>query len=1163
MLKEATLPTVTLDDKYTLERGRIYLSGVQALVRLPLMQRAKDRKAGLNTGGFISGYRGSPLGNYDSALWRAKSHLQAENIRFEPGLNEDLAATAVWGSQQVGLFPGADVQGAFGIWYGKGPGVDRSVDALKHANAAGTSRFGGVLALAGDDHGCQSSTLAHQSEQVFQAAMIPILNPSTVQEYLDFGLYGFALSRFSGCWIGFKAISETAESSASIDVDPDRLQFVSPIDFDAPQGGVHIRWPDPPLEAEARLHGPKMLAVAAFARANPIDHVVLDSPAPRLGILTTGKAYLDVRQALADLGLNDQRCKELGLRIYKVGLTWPLEVEGARRFADGLADVLIVEEKHGFIEQQFVHALYNMDASRRPSVVGKRAENGAPLLPSQGELSPSMVARAIVSRLDRLGASSQALAQRVARLESFELVAATPQIKSQRAPFFCSGCPHNTSTVLPEGSRAMAGIGCHSMAMWMPTRNTETVTHMGAEGANWIGQAPFTREKHVFQNLGDGTYTHSGLLAIRAAAVAKVNITYKILYNDAVAMTGGQSAEGSFTVPQIANQVAAEGAARVAIVSDEPGKYAGVTGLPAGSTIHDRQELDAVQRELRDVPGLTVLIYDQTCAAEKRRRRKRGQYPDPSKRVFINNLVCEGCGDCSTKSNCVSVRPLETELGRKRTIDQSNCNKDFSCVNGFCPSFVTVHGAEPRKARKPTTAAAQNPFAAIPEPSPVALNEPYNVLVTGIGGTGVITLGAILGMAAHLEGKGCTALDFTGLAQKNGAVMSHLRIAPSPEDLSVTRIPVGGANLLIGCDMVVAAGPQALSRLENGVSRAVVNTALVPTAAFVMDGDVDFETQRIFSTLRKTVGDERLSLIDGSGIATALMGDSIATNLFMLGFAFQQGLLPVGLAALEKAIEINGAAVDANKRTFAWGRLAAHDPDQVTAAVRPSTVPQELPRSLAERIKYRADFLARYQDAAYAARYSDLITRVREAEFRCAPGRTDLGEAAALSLFKLMAIKDEYEVARLYTDGSFIADLERQFEGDYKLEFHLAPPLLAKRDAVSGHLKKRSFGPWVFRAFGLLSRLKGLRGGPLDIFGYTAERKMERDLLTHFEGLLDRLLARLTPENYVVAVELAKIPQTIRGFGHIKERSVMAARALEADLLTTFENPSRLKVAAE
>jgi indolepyruvate ferredoxin oxidoreductase len=1160
MLKEAT---VSLEDKYTLERGRIYLSGVQALVRLPLMQRARDRKNGLNTGGFISGYRGSPLGNYDSALWRARSHLVAENIRFEPGLNEDLAATAVWGSQQVGLFPGAEVQGVFGIWYGKGPGVDRSVDALKHANAAGTSRFGGVLALAGDDHGCQSSTLAHQSEQVFQAAMMPILNPSTVQEYLDFGLFGFALSRFSGCWIGFKAISEAAESSASIDVDPDRLQFVTPADFEAPVGGLHIRWPDPPLDAEARLHGPKMAAVAAFARANPVDRLVLDSPQARFGILTTGKAYLDVRQALAELGLNEERCRDLGLRVYKVGLTWPLEVEGARNFARGLADVLVVEEKQGFIEQQFTQALYNMDASHRPSVVGKRSENGAELLPSKGELSPTLVARAIVSRLARMGIDSQALAQRVARLESFELVATTPQIKSVRSPFFCSGCPHNSSTVVPEGSRAMAGIGCHSMAMWMPARRTDLVTHMGAEGVNWIGQAHFTREKHVFQNLGDGTYTHSGLLAIRAAAVAGVNITYKILYNDAVAMTGGQSAEGSYNVPQIAAQVAAEGARRIVIVSDEPGKYGAVSGLPAGVTVHDRSDLDAVQRELRDIPGLTILIYDQTCAAEKRRRRKRGQFPDPQKRVFINHQVCEGCGDCSVKSNCVSVRPLETELGRKRTIDQSSCNKDYSCLNGFCPSFVTVHGGKLRKAEKKAARIADDPFAALPEPPPLALNEPYNVLVTGIGGTGVITLGAILGMAAHLEGKGCTALDFTGLAQKNGAVMSHLRIAPAPEDLSVTRIPVGGANLLIGCDMVVAAGAQALSRLENGVSRAVINMSLVPTASFVADGNVDFEERQIFEALRAAVGGKGLDLVDGARIATALMGDSIATNLFMLGFAFQKGLVPVGLAALERAIEINGTSVDANKQTFAWGRLAAHDPARVEAAIAPNVVPLEVPKSVEARVVYRADILTRYQDAAYAESYRNLVSRVRDAEMRCIPGSTALWEAAALGLFKLMAIKDEYEVARLYTDGAFLADLQRQFEGDYRLEFHLAPPLLAKRDAASGHLRKRAFGPWMFRLFGLLAKLRGLRGGAFDIFGYTAERRMERQLRMDYQGLLERLIAGLTPENHAVAVELAKLPETIRGFGHVKERHAATAREREADLIAKFDDPSLLKVAAE
>lgn len=1163
MLNEAVLHEVTLDDKYVVERGRIYLSGIQALVRLPLMQRQRDQLAGLNTGGFISGYRGSPLGNYDTALWRAKSHLVAHNVHFEPGLNEDLAATSVWGSQQVGLFPGANVQGVFGIWYGKGPGVDRSVDALKHANAAGTSRFGGVLALAGDDHGCQSSTLAHQSEQVLQAAMMPILNPSTVQEYLDFGLYGFALSRFSGCWVGFKAISETAESSASIDVDPNRMQFVTPTDFDMPPGGLHIRWPDPPLEAEARLHGPKMRAVAAFARANPIDRIVLDAPGPRFGIVTTGKAYLDVRQALADLGLNDEQCKTLGLRIYKVGLTWPLEVEGARRFADGLTDILVVEEKQGFIEHQLVQALYNMDAGHRPSIVGKRNEAGAPLLPSEGELSPTLVARAIVSRLEKLGASSAQLLQRVARLESFEAVATAPQIKSQRSPFFCSGCPHNTSTVLPEGSRAMAGIGCHAMVNGIPARNTQTITHMGAEGTNWIGQAPFTSEKHVFQNLGDGTYTHSGLLAIRAASAAKVNITYKILYNDAVAMTGGQSAEGGFTVAQIAAQVAAEGAARVVIVSDEPGKYAGTSSFPMGTTTHDREELDAVQRELREIPGLTVLIYDQTCAAEKRRRRKRGQFPDPAKRIFINQRVCEGCGDCSSKSNCVSVKPLETEMGRKRVIDQSNCNKDFSCVNGFCPSFVTVHGGALRKGRKPETASAADPFTLLPMPTPRPLTEPYNVLITGIGGTGVITLGALIGMAAHLEGKGCTALDFTGLAQKNGAVMSHLRIAPHPEDLSVTRIPVGGANLLIGCDIVVAAGAQALSRLENGVSRAVINTTLVPTAAFVTDGDVDFEMAAMLKMLTNAVGANRLDLLDGSRMATALMGDSIATNLFMLGYAFQKGLLPLGLAALEKAIEINGAAVDANKRTFAWGRLAAHDPARIEATIQPDRAIEPAQRTLAERIQLRIDFLTNYQDATYAGRYRDFVARIQSIETQRTPGRTDLTEAVALSLFKLMAIKDEYEVARLYAEEPFIADLERQFEGDYKLEFHLAPPLLAKRDAQTGHLKKQTFGPWVFKVFKVLARLRGLRGTRFDVFGYTAERRMERQLLSDFETMLEQLVATLSPGNHAIAVELAQLPQSIRGFGHVKERNVEAARAREVNLRAAFNNPAVLTMAAE
>ena len=781
------LMEVGLDDKYRLDAKRIFLSGTQALVRLPMLQRERDRAAGLNTAGFISGYRGSPLGMYDHALWRAKSFLKQHDIEFAPGLNEDLAATAVWGSQQVGMFPGAKVDGVFGIWYGKGPGVDRSIDALKHANSAGTSPNGGVIALAGDDHGCQSSTLAHQSEQVFAAALMPVVNPATLQDYLDLGILGFALSRYSSCWVGFKAISETVESSASIVSDPDRIKIIMPDDFEMPPGGLSIRWPDAPMDQERRLHGPKMQAVAAFTRANRFDRIVLDSKPARLGIMATGKAYLDLRQALADLGITDAEAQALGLRIYKVALTWPLEESGAKAFAEGLQDVLVVEEKRGFIEDQLLRILYNVDASMRPSVVGKRDETGAMLLPSEGELTPTMVAAAVVARLRKLGHRSPGLEQRLAKLEAFDRPAeGVGAAKLQRTPYFCSGCPHNTSTKIPEGSRAMAGIGCHGMALSVPNRRTQTISHMGAEGVTWIGQAPFTSEQHVFQNLGDGTYTHSGLLAIRAAAASGVNITYKILYNDAVAMTGGQPAEGGLTVSQIAHQVSAEGAKRLVIVSDEPEKYPS-NYFPSGATVHHRRELDAVQRELREVKGLTVLIYDQTCAAEKRRRRKRGLYPDPDKRIFINERVCEGCGDCSVVSNCVSVQPLETEFGRKRRIDQSNCNKDFSCIEGFCPSFVTVHGGKLRKADR-TAADPSALFADLPVPAVPALDGAYNILVTGIGGTGVITIGALLGMAAHVEGLACSTLDFTGLSQKNGAVMSHVRIAPSADDLANVRI---------------------------------------------------------------------------------------------------------------------------------------------------------------------------------------------------------------------------------------------------------------------------------------------------------------------------------------------------------------------------------------
>jgi indolepyruvate ferredoxin oxidoreductase len=1144
-----------LEDKYTLQSGRIYLSGIQALVRLPLMQRARDRAAGLNTAGFISGYRGSPLGGYDSALWGAKALLEANDVRFQPGLNEDLAATAVWGSQQVGLFPGAKVDGVFGIWYGKGPGADRSLDVLRHANWAGTSPRGGVLAVTGDDHGAQSTTTAYQCEQVFEAAMIPLLNPASLQDYLDLGLLGFALSRFSGCWVAFKAASEAVDSSASVAVDPQRVAVTIPDDFAMPPGGLHIRWPrgamDWAVEQERRLHGPKLAAVQAFAHANAFDRVVINTPQPRLGIITTGKAYLDVRQALAELGITDERAAALGLRVYKVGLSWPLEPHGALAFAQGLADLLVVEEKRGFIEHQLVRLLYNTEAARRPSVVGKADETGAILLPSTGELTPTMVARAIVARLKRVGADTAPFDERLARLEAFERPA--PATRLARTPFFCSGCPHNTSTRVPEGSRAMAGIGCHSMAMFMPDRHTATLTHMGGEGANWIGQAPFTSERHVFQNLGDGTYAHSGLMAIRAAAAASVNITYKILYNDAVAMTGGQPVEGAMTVPQIAQQVLAEGARRVVVVAEQPEKYAGVA-LPVGVVVRPRENLDTVQRELRDIAGLTALVYDQTCAAEKRRRRKRGRYPDPDQRVIINELVCEGCGDCSVKSNCISVVPVETEFGRKRRIDQSSCNKDFSCLKGFCPSFVTISGATPRRLNAQATNEAL--FAGLKEPPPAALHRPYSILVTGIGGTGVVTLGALLAMAAHLEGKGCTVLDISGLAQKNGAVMSHVRLAPNPDDLNAVRIAAGGADLLLGCDVVVAAGAAALPRIAPGVTRAIINSHLQPTAAFVLNPDVDLETATMLAAIIAAAGQPPTDVIDATGLAAALMGDAIAANLFMLGYAFQKGGVPLRLDAIERAIELNGVAVEANKRSFAWGRLAADDRAQVEALVggaRPNAGAAQ-PESLDRLIERRAAFLKDYQNIAYAQRYRAAVVAVRSAEATRARGCSGLAEAAVRNLFALMAYKDEYEVARLYSDGAFAKRLQQQFDGDFTIQYHLAPPLLASRDPTTGEPLKRTFGPWLGRVFKLLAGLRPLRGTVLDIFGYTQERRMERRLIADYEATLRELAATLDPGNHALAVEIASLPAKIRGYGHIKARNAETAKACEAELLALWRS---------
>jgi len=1156
------LAAVTLDDKYVLDKGRIYLTGTQALVRLPMMQRQRDVAAGLNTGCFISGYRGSPLGGLDQALWGARRFLEKSHVHFQPAINEELGATAIWGSQQINLFPGSKYDGVFALWYAKGPGIDRSGDALKHGNAAGSAPHGGVLLLAGDDHTCKSSTLPHQSEYSFMDAGIPVLNPSGVQELLDLGLYGWAMSRYSGCWVAFKTIAETIDSSASVEIGLERIAIVEPSDFEMPAGGLNIRWPDQPLDQEYRLHKYKLYAALAFAQANRLDRIVIDSPRPRFGIVTTGKSYLDVRQALDDLGIDDAYAADIGMRLYKVAMSWPLEREGIRHFAEGLVEILVVEEKRAVIENQFKEQLYNWREHVRPRVIGKFDENHNWILPSNGELTPAQIARVIAARIARFHTSPR-IAERIAFLEAKERQLGSNVVPFTRTPYFCSGCPHNSSTKVPEGSRALAGIGCHYLAQFMD-RSTATFTQMGGEGAPWIGQAPFTEAKHVFANLGDGTYTHSGVLAIRAAVAAKVNITYKLLFNDAVAMTGGQPIDGGLTVPALTRQLAAEGVERIVVVTDEPDKYPPSADFASGATVRHRDDLDTVQRELREIEGVTAIVYDQTCAAEKRRRRKRGRFPDPAKRVVINDLVCEGCGDCSKTSNCLSVVPVETEFGRKRTIDQFSCNKDYSCVEGFCPSFVTVHGGALKKRQAGDLGTDGLP--PLPEPAHPALDEPYGILVTGVGGTGVVTIGALLGMAAHLEQKGCTVLDMTGLAQKGGAVYSHVRIARRPDEIHAVRIAAGDAALLLGCDIVVSASQDALSKLELGRSRAIVNSHETITGNFTRNPDLMFPGRQMQSSITEAAGKVNVEFLNATDLATGLLGDSIASNLFMLGFAYQRGLVPLSAEAIERAITLNGVAVQFNHDAFRWGRRAAVDPTLVQArAIPPDALPpsHRLSDTLDQVISRRVSFLTDYQDAPYAARYAARVGRVREAESACLPGETGLTQAVARSLFKLMAYKDEYEVARLYTETDFLKRVADQFEGSYTLNFHLAPPTLGDRDPKTGHLRKRRFGPWMLPVFRILARLRRLRGTPFDVFGRSEERKLERRLIGEYEALLDEILAILSPSNHEVAIELASLPLEIRGFGHVKEANLVHVKARQEILLVRFRSAQLHAAAAE
>lgn len=1142
---------VKLDDKYTLLNGRIFVTGIQALVRLPMLQKLIDEKAGLNTAGYISGYRGSPLGAFDQQLVKASNFLQQHNIIFQPGVNEELAATACSGTQQINLQNAGAYDGVFSMWYGKGPGVDRTGDAFRHANNFGTSEHGGILALLGDDHACESSTTAHQSEFAMVDAMIPVLNPAGVQDILDYGLYGFAMSRYTGAVVAFKCVHDTVEATASVEISEDRTRIVIPDDYTPPEGGLNIRRPDTFMDQEARVHNHKLEAAKAFVRANKLDKLVIDTPDAWLGIATTGKSYLDVRQALSELGIDDDLARQLGIRVYKIAMSWPLEPQGVKAFANGLQSIVVVEEKRGLIEDQIKNQRYA--TANAPAIEGKKDLHGKILFPSNARLNATDIAIKLADRILQKTAHNGVADRLAALTELMNRNSGRDAPAMTRVPYFCAGCPHNTGTRVPEGSHALSGIGCHFMVQWMD-RDTEGYTQMGGEGASWVGEAPFSKRKHMFQNIGDGTYYHSGVLALRASVASGVNVTYKILFNDAVAMTGGQPMDGPLTPTAISMGAYAEGVRKIAVVTDEPEKYPSNTEWAPGVTVHHRDDYDQVQREFREIEGTSVIIYDQTCAAEKRRRRKRGEFPDPPKRLFINKDVCEGCGDCGLASNCVAILPEETPLGRKRRIDQSACNKDYSCVKGFCPSFVSIHGGDLKKKSPPANTNKQSASTTpkkpdLPEPTLPPLDGNFGIVLTGVGGTGVVTVGAIVGMAAHIAELGCSVLDMMGLAQKGGSVTSHIVIANSPEDIATTHIAAGGAKLILGCDMVTAAASGTLDRIQPGKTTAIINTHAMMSGDFTRDRQVTFPQQQLQAAISESTGATHSHFVNATTLAEQLLGNTIGANMFMLGYAWQKGVLPIPQKAIIKAIELNGQAVDMNLKAFDWGRRAAVNQVAVETQAIPSTVinaPEKFAQklnfsntqSLDETINHRAELLTNYQNKRYANRYKKLVNNICKAEKNINTTGTPLSKNVAKYLYKLMAYKDEYEVARLQSSESFKQQIESQFEGDYTIRYHLAPPILSKKDPITGHARKREFGPWIMTAFKGLAKLKSLRGTPLDIFGYTAERRMEKKLLREYTSMITTFSKTLSSENYQTAQQLAELPDNIRGYGHVKLKSI-------------------------
>ncbi|MBD9667173.1 indolepyruvate ferredoxin oxidoreductase family protein [Variovorax sp. VRV01] len=1163
-------PDYRLSDNLWADAGAVFITGTQALIRILVMQRRRDAARGLHTQGFVSGYRGSPLGMVDQAIWKAGDRFKETGIRFVPAVNEELAATQVLGTQRVESDPERTVDGVYAMWYGKGPGVDRAGDALKHGNAYGSSPHGGVLVVAGDDHGCVSSSMPHQSDHAFMAWRMPVMQPASVAEYLEFGLYGYELSRYSGAWVGMAALSEIVESAGTVDLDAVNARVAAWADADAvraatghaaPPDGLHYRWPDlPSLRIESRLED-KLAAVAAFARCNSIDRHVIVSPHAKVGIVTCGKAHHDLMEVLRRLELSPEQLARAGVRLYKVGLSFPLEQTRLKAFAQGLGEILVVEEKGAVVETQLRDIFYNAPADARPVLVGKHGRDGLPLVSALGELRPSRLIELVAHWLAAHFPDNHDLGDHLQHVRDFmppELLGnASDTVK--RLPYFCAGCPHNTSTKVPEGSTARAGIGCHFMANWMD-RSTAGLIQMGGEGVDWISHAMFTKTPHVFQNLGDGTYYHSGYLAIRQAVAAKATLTYKILFNDAVAMTGGQPVDGVISVDAIARQVESEGVAKVVVVSDAIGKYDAIRNrFPHGTEFHDRAALDEVQRRLREMRGVTVLIYEQTCAAEKRRRRKKGELADPPRRLFINEAVCEGCGDCTVQSNCVAVLPHETPMGRKRKIDQTSCNKDYSCAKGFCPSFVGVTGGKLRR-KSGALAAGRDAFlhrvAALPHPAPHAWTGPYDLLVTGVGGTGVVTVGAVIAMAAHLEGKSASVLDFMGFAQKGGAVLSFVRLADTPERLNQVRIDTQQADAILACDVVVGASADALQTVRHGRTRVLANIHEIPVAESLRNPDAELHVDLLLAKMRFVAGDEQVETFDAQSLAEEFLGDTLAANIVATGYAWQRGLVPLSLEALMHAIELNGVAVAANQSAFSLGRLAAGNAaalDQLRAAPMDTQMPPADERPLEALLADARRHLTGYQNAAWAQRFEKRVRALQAAESALPGGDASLPftRNAARSLLKLMSYKDEYEVARLYTDGAFLQKLKDQFEGDLKLEFHMAPPLLSRPVHGQAPAKIR-LGAWMLPAMKWLAHGKRLRGTAFDLFGFTQERRLERALIGQFEQRLGELAAGLSSGNQQLAAQIAALPLTIRGFGHVKLANLALAAEREAELMHRF-----------